>query len=145
MLITYNSSEIIEIMKNKDSDKFRFVDNYAYIYPKSLNDFEIAFELVNGKIPDESLNMAVKILENYDKCMETAHQWLGRLKNADSQRVKGYGICIENVPCGHESKDLSFGFTISFIQDEPDIQSTLMFTVKFNEELRAYAVEESYT
>lgn len=137
MLITYNLLEIIEIMKSKDSDKFKFSDDYAYIYPKSLNDFEIALELVNGKIPDESLDMAVKILENFEKYMETAHQWLGRLKNADIQRIKGYGICIENVPCGHESKNLSFGFTVSFIQDEPDRQATLMFTVKLNNELRS--------
>lgn len=145
MLITYNLPEIIEIMKNKDFDKFRFVDDYAYIYPKSLNNFEIALELVNGKIPDQSLNMAIKILDNFGKCMKTAHEWLDRLKDADNQRIKNYGICIENVPCGHESKDLSFGFTVSFIQEEPDRQTTLMFTVKFNEELRAYAVEESYT
>lgn len=145
MLITYNLSEIIEIMKNKDFDKFRFGENYAYIYPKLPNNFEIALELVNGKISDESLDMAVKILDNFDKCMKTAHEWLDRLKDADKQRIKGYGICVENVPCGYESKNLSFGFTVSFIQEEPDRQATFMFTVKFNEELRAYAVEESYT
>lgn len=145
MLITYNLPEIIEIMKNKDSDKFRFTDDYAYIYPKLPNNFEIALELANEKISDESLDMAIKILDNFDKCMKTAHEWLDRLKDADNQRIKSYGICVENVPCGHESKNLSFGFTVSFIQDDPDSQSTLMFTVKFNEELRAYAVEESYT
>lgn len=145
MLIMYNLPEIIEIMKNKDFDKFRFVDNYAYIYPKLPNNFEIALELIDGKISDQSLNMAVKILDNFDKCMKTAHEWLDRLKDADNQRIKGYGICIENVPCGHESKDLLFGFTVSFIQDESDRQATFMFTVKFNEELKAYAVEESYT
>lgn len=145
MLIRYNLSEIIEIIKNKDFDKFRFGENYAYIYPKSPIDFEIALELVNGKISDEALNMTVKILDNFDKCIENAHKWLGRLKNADNQRIKDYGICVENVPCGYESKELLFGFTVSFIQEEPDRQATLMFTVKFNEELRAYAVEESYT
>lgn len=69
MLITYNLPEIIEIIKNKDFDKFRFIENYAYIYPKSPIGFEIALELVNGKISDESLNMAVKILDNFDKCI----------------------------------------------------------------------------
>lgn len=145
MLIRYNSSEIIDIIKNKDFDKFRFVENYAYIYPKSPIDFEIAIEIANGKISDESLDMVIKILDNFDECIKSAYKWLDRLKDADNQRFKDYGICVENVPCGHESKDLLFGFTVSFIHEEHDRQATLMFTVKFNEELRAYAVEESYT
>lgn len=145
MLITYNLPEIIEIIKNKDFDKFRYIENYAYIHLKLPIGFEIALELVDGKISYESLNMVIRILENFNKCIEIAYKWLDKLKDADKQRIKNYGICVENIPCGYESKDLSFGFTISFIQDEPNRQATFMFTVKFNSELRAYAVEESYT
>ncbi len=119
--------EIISFLENRNFDKFRFADGYAYIY--NSDGSEIVLEAVDGKITDEVADLAVNALKHLDRCMESAQSLLNRMKGEYSGERMVYGICFEHYGYGHETRtSYDLGFTISFHYQ----YDNRIHTVKFN-------------
>ena len=121
-------SEIINFLENRNFEKFRFANNYAYIYNSNID--EIVLEAPNHKISDEVIELAVKALNHLDKCVEYAYDWLNRMKDACDEDVELWGMCFEHFGYGHETKtSYDLGFTISFQLKNSTLNR--IFTVKY--------------
>ena len=136
----YSLPEIISFLENRNFDKFRFADDYAYIY--NSDGIEIVLEAVDEKITDEVADLAMNALNHLDRCMESAQGLLNRMKGECSGERMVYGICFEHYGYGHETRTShELGFTISFHYE----YDNRIHTVKFNAHTfmhGAFAIEE---
>ncbi len=145
MIQAYSIPEVISFLENKNFEKFRFANDYAYIYAFNID--EIIIESLDNKMSDETIQFVIKVLKELKKCVDIAYKWLEHfnLKNDrwyPDALDKGFeisGIYFGKYGYGHYQKPLTDGFTISFSTKN---SYPCEFTVKFYKNMHPFAVEE---
>lgn len=139
----YTLPKVINILKNRNFEKFYIGNDYASIYSYKVD--EIIIEAPDNKIPDEKVTLAIEVLKHLDECVSNAHQWLEHfnLKNDrwyPDALDKGFeiiGLYFGRYAYGPNYND--DGFTISFRTKN---YYPCGFTVKFFKNMHPFAVEE---
>lgn len=92
----FSISEIINFLEQHNFEKFRFVDDYAYIYANS-DPCEIVIESPDRTISDELSDLAVNGLNHLDKCLESAYKWLERMKDACDEQLEPKTLSLSKM------------------------------------------------
>lgn len=143
--IHYSVTEVITFLKKRNFEKFDVYDTSATIFINNNGVFVL--EASDGKVSEETTELAIRMLSDLNECVKKAKPWLGHFnlkhdKWHPDALDSGYevsGIYVGTYDCGGPFKSSEFGFTISF--------STVnyypcQFTVKYHRNLWPFAVEE---
>lgn len=142
----YSIPEVISFLENRNFENFGFTDDHAYIIVSSLEEFII--EAPDNKVSNENTELAIKVLKELEKCVELANKWLDdfNLKNDEwypdalDEGFEVSGIYVGKYGYGPSYRlSLTDGFTITFSTKN---SYSCEFTVKFNKNMRPFAVEE---
>ncbi|HAE53308.1 MAG TPA: hypothetical protein DCG30_08650 [Ruminococcus sp.] len=140
----FSYDEIINFLERHDFSKFRFHDDYAYIYSFS-EPSEIVIEAPDKRISDEMAALAVRALRQINKSLESAYKWFERLKDACDEELEPFGICFEHYGYGYETKtSYDMGFIIAFHVREYNLSREFVakYAAHSFEYGGAFAVEE---